>query len=516
MKTIKLSIFFVAILCGFSSCNKALDLEPITEQTETNFYRNESEAFQALVAAYDLLQWDTFELYSEVMSDDCYGGGSNANDVPYLVKMAQSNTDVADPNLSIMWDKFYQGIFRSNKLLEKLEDIPFDNVEEKDRMRAELYFLRGYYYYGLARLFGNVPIITKTLVPDEYYTQVQATPQEVFVQIKQDMFSAIESGALPAHASLPTDQRGRITHEAAQAIMVRIWMFYTGLYGESVLDGMTKVNATDMIQNVISNSGCSLNANFADNFNVDKKNGVESLFEIQYCMETRWGDWGYLQGGDGNFAVIRWGVREPDAESPYGTGWSFAPVRASLYTDYEEGDTRRDATLINMEVEGYDYTPGYQNTGIFNKKYTVLKSTEPTEGGSRELNFANNQVVMRYSDVLLMAVELMIDSDIATAQKYYAEVVKRAKGASYAVPTITMDGLRTERHLEFALEGIRYWDLLRYGLNEAKTALERENSVVTETSMQKHFDISRKGLQPIPQEEIVICKGVLTQNEGYL
>ncbi len=516
MKTIKISILCVSILCGLTSCNKALDLEPITEQTEANFYRTEGEAFQALVAAYDLLQWDTFELYSEVMGDDCYGGGSNANDIPYMVRMAQSNSDPADPNIAIMWDKFYQGIFRTNKLLEKLEPIPFDNVSDKDRMRAELYFLRGYYFYGLARLFGNVPIITKTLEPSEYYTQKQATPQEVFVQIKHDMFQAIESGALPPHATLPTDQRGRVTQEAAQALMVRMWMFYTGLYGQSDLDGMTKTNAIDMIQSVIATSGCSLYDNFADNFDATMKNGVESLFEIQYSMETRWGDWGYLQGGDGNFAVIRWGIRNPAEESPYSTGWSFAPVRASLYTDYEDGDTRRDATLINMEVEKFDYTAGYQNTGIFNKKYTALKSNDPTAGGSRELNFPNNQVIMRYADVLLMAAELLLDSDISTAQNYYATVVKRAKGASYAVPTITMEGIRTERHLEFALEGIRYWDLLRYGLSYAKTVLERENSVVSDQSMQKNFDLARKGLQPIPQEEIVISKGVLKQNDGYL
>ncbi len=516
MKTIKLSILCIAMLLGFSSCDQALDLDPITEQTEANFYRTEGEAFQALVAAYDLLQWDTFELYSEVMGDDCYGGGSNANDVPYLVKMAQSNSDPADPNLVVMWDKFYQGIFRSNKLLEKLDPIPFDNVTEKDRMRAELYFLRAYYYYGLVRLFGNVPIITKTLEPSEYYTQVQATPQEVFVQIKNDMFAAIESGALPAHASLPTDQRGRITQEAAQAMMVRMWMFYTGLYGDSALSGMTKTDAVTMIKSVISTSGCDLNANFADNFDATKKNGIESLFEIQYSMETRWGDWGYLQGGDGNFAVIRWGIREPAAESPYGTGWSFAPVRASLYTDYEDGDTRRDATLINMEVEGYGYSPGYQNTGIFNKKYTALKSNEPTSGGNRELNFPNNQVVMRYADVLLMAAELLLDSDISTAQNYYADVVKRAKGASYAVPTVTLDGIKKERHLEFALEGIRYWDLLRYGLDYAKSELEKENTVLSDQSMHKSFNVVRGGLQPIPQEEIAICKGVLKQNAGYL
>lgn len=509
MKKVFLSIISLLVL---SSCNSLLDKEPITEQTENQFYRTEADAFQALVAAYDPLQWDSFELYCEVLSDNCYGGGGSANDIPFTVKMARWQMDIADPNVDILWNKFYSGIYRVNILLEKIDGISFADSEKKQRMISECYFLRAYYYWGLVRCFGNVPLILKTLEPSEYYTQNQVSPDVVFTQIRKDLTMAID-GKLPARTAIQASEAGRISKEAAQSLLVRIWMFYTGAYNKSDMDGMSKTDAITMIKSVISTCGASLLPDYADIFDVAKKNGAESIFETQYTYKSSWGDWGYLQGGDGNFSIIRWGIREPDAASPYSAGWSFAPVRASLYTEFSASDKRRDATVVNMNEKGWSYTPGYQNTGIFNNKYTTLKVNEPTSGGSRELNFPNNQIIIRYSDVLLMASELLLDSDLGLAQQYFNQVVKRAMGDSYVVPSVTMELIREERKLEFALEGIRLWDLRRYGLDYMKSAIEAENSKVG-AEFQKTFDLKHQGLMPIPYSQTILCKQ-LVQNPGY-
>ncbi len=512
-------IIYSALIASamLSSCKDYLDLEPITQQTETQFYKDEDDALMALVAVYDMLQWDTFELYSEALSENCYGGGASANDIPQFIRMAQWDVDPNDANLEVMWSKFYQGIYRANILLEKMDGITFTNEANRARFTAEALFLRAYNYWGLVRMFGNVPLILNTLEPSQYYSVEQVGPDAIFNQIHLDLTAAIEQG-LPSRGSLGATDAGRVTMEAAQSLLVRIWMFYTGAYNQSTLNGMTSLEATNMIQSVIATSGASLNENFADNFSTASENSPESIFEIQYSSTSNWGDWGYLQGGDGNFAIIRWGIREPDADSPYTSGWSFAPVRRSILSDYEDGDQRLGVTVVDMDASGWSYTPGYQNTGVFNNKFTARRVDDPAVngiGGSRELNFPNNIPVIRYSDVLLMASELLLESNISQAQTYYAMVVKRAMGAGYNVPSVSLENIRLERKREFAMEGIRYWDLRRYGLDYAKTVLEAENASVSDPSMQKHFNLAQGGLLPIPHEQITISNGVLKQNAGY-
>jgi starch-binding outer membrane protein, SusD/RagB family len=519
MKKVNKILFGLVISSMLVGCNDYLNIGPITEQTETQFYKTETDAFQALVAVYDVLQWSApkgqncpFEVVSEQLGDCCYGGGGNANDVPFIVKMSKWQADVNDPSFQALWYKYYAGIFRANTFLEKVPAIPFESADKKNRFIAEAKFLRANYYFDLVRLFGNVPLITHTLQPAEYNSQLQADPAVVYAQIKTDLVEAI-AGGLPLRSSIPSAEYGRISKHAAEALLARVWLYYTGTYAKTDLAGLTKAEVTVYIEDVVKNSGSSLLPNYADLFKISNKNNAESIFEIQYSTKSTWGDWGYREGSEGNQAVILWGVRvESDDKSPYAAGWSFAPVRASLWNEFEATDTRRDATLINAVTEGLIYTHGYQNTGIFNKKFTALKANEPTDG-SRELNFGNNYPSIRFADVLLMAAELELESNVGNAQGYYSQVVKRAKGSAFIVPTITKDLIMKERLLELALEGHRYWDLRRQGLTVAKTAIEKENATVGE-DFKKIFDLSFNGLLPIPQYELTLCKQ-MNQNNGY-
>jgi phage antirepressor YoqD-like protein len=304
--------------------------------------------------------------------------------------------------------------------------------------------------------------------------------------------------------------KGRVTKYAAEALLARVWLYYTGAYSKTDLDGLTQTQVITYVEDVVNNSGASLMTNFADVFKVTNKNNIESIFEIQYSYDSKWGDWDYREGSDGNQAVILWGMRDPSGDI-YDAGWSFAPLRASLWNEYEATDTRRAATIINTAAEGITYTAGFQDTKFFNKKFTPLTAHRPTDG-SRELNYPNNYMCIRFSDVLLMAAELQLTTDAGKAQNYYERVVKRALGSSYTVPTVTKDLLMKERLLELALEGHRYWDLRRQGLNYTKQVIERENGSVG-ADFQKTFDLKYNGLLPIPQSQITQCK--FTQNAGY-
>ena len=516
----KINKLFVALCFGslLVSCDSYLDLQPITEQTETQFYKTETDAFQALVAVYDVLQWSApkaqnvpFEVISEQIGDCCYAGGSSATDVPFIVKMSKWQADVNDPSFQALWYKYYAGIYRANVFLEKVNTIPFETPNKKARFIAEAKFLRANFYFDLVRLFGNVPLITKTLSTAEYYTQLQANPDDVYAQIKTDLVDAITVG-LPNRSDITAVEGGRVSKHAAEALLTRVWLYYTGTYGKTDLSGLTKAQITTYIEDVVNNSGASLLPVYGDLFKITNENNAESIFEIQYSTKSTWGDWGYREGSEGNQAVILWGIRDPGATSPYASGWSFAPVRASLWNEFDAADTRRSVTLLNTTAEAVAYKAGYQNTGFFNKKFIALKANEPTDG-SRELNFGNNYTSIRFADVLLMAAELQFESSIAKAQDYYSRVVIRAKGSATVVPTVTKVLIMKERLLELALEGHRYWDLRRQGLNVAKAAIEKENSIVAD-DMKKTFDLKYKGLFPIPQYELTLCKQMI-QNDGY-
>jgi len=518
MKKISKVFFGLSLGLLLVSCNSYLDLQPITEQTETQFYKTETDAFQALVSVYDVLQWSApkaqnvpFEVISEQIGDCCYAGGSSANDVPFVVKMSKWQCDVDDPSFQALWYKYYYGIYRANVFLEKVTAIPFESADKKARFIAEAKFLRANYYFDLVRLFGNVPLITKILSSAETQALSQTNPADVYAQIKTDLVDAI-AGGLPNRSDIPAVEGGRVSKHAAEALLARVWLFYTGAYEKSDLAGLTKAQITTYIEDVVKNSGASLLPDYADLFKITNENNAESIFEIQYSTKSTWGDWGYREGSEGNQAVILWGIRDPGATSPYASGWSFAPVRASLWNEFDATDTRRSVTLLNTTAEAVTYKAGYQNTGFFNKKFTALKANEPADG-SRELNFGNNYPSIRFADVLLMAAELQLESNPANAQDYYSLVVKRAKGSAAVVPTVTKDLLMKERLLELALEGHRYWDLRRQGLNVAKTTIEKENGIVDE-EMKKTFDLKYNGLFPIPQYELTLCKQ-MNQNDGY-
>jgi starch-binding outer membrane protein, SusD/RagB family len=513
--------FIAALALGTTSCDDFLDLQPKDARVESNFYKTEADAMEALVSVYDVLQWNTVTgfhptpMLMDIASDDAFAGGSSRTDAPNIIEVDMHNIRPANPEIHGLWKKHYIGINRANLLLEKIDGIEA-SPEVKKRIIAEAKFLRAYFYLDLVRTYENVPLVTKTLVNPNEYNQPQAAPKDVYNQIAKDLEEAIPD--LPA--STIRVSQGRVTKWAAKALLARTYLFYNGVYNAQLQAGTTTVDATrafNHIKDIIANSGHTLLTEYADNFKKSGEYSPESVWEIAYSDLNPWWDWGYIQGGEGNIQPQMQGPRvlTPGTEN-YERGWSFAPATQSLYDAFEANDPRRDATLIiETELKG-GLDKGYQHTGYFSKKYTTSKDYTPT-AGQTELNWGNNYRSIRFSDVLLMGAELSLKAGGGDAQVFLDRV--RTRVGLPSVPA-TLDNIFKERRVELALEGQRYWDLLRQGPNVAAqkiTVNGKRGPLYTgdQVDFNVTFKDKTKGFFPIPQSEIAISNDLIKQNAGY-
>lgn len=512
------TIAFLLMLVS-ASCRKELDLLPITSDVETNFYKDQKDCLQGLTAAYNVLLWDApqnqnapFQLVSEVLGDHCFTGGASVTDLPTVSRIDRGQIRPDDLAPKALWYKYYTGIYRCNLLLEKMPDATFDTPGLRERFTAECKFLRAFYYFDLVRLYGNVPLILKTLAPSEY-NQKQSSPEAVYAQISADLTEAIN--VLPAYKNMPVNELGRVTSDAARGLMMRAWLYYTGYYKKPELPGISAQNILDVSETLINNSGHDLLSNFADVFVSAppfNNNNKESVFEIQYSSLAYSGNFSYREEANGNLAVMLWAMRDPNSASPYAAGWSFASIDATFYNQFDNTDLRKSATFLLPKSLSVAFTPGYQNTDIFPQKWVALKVNNTTKGNPG-LNFPNHFISIRFSDVLLMAAELQLlhGGSAAKAQQYFEKVAKRSRPAGYIAPAVSLDVIYNERDLELALEGVRYWDLMRRGTDYAasKININRGEPFVSK------FNTAAAGLFPIPDSEIILSKNTLVQNPGY-
>jgi starch-binding outer membrane protein, SusD/RagB family len=517
MKNITQYLIAATLVLSATSCDDFLDKRPI-ELTVDNFYKTEQDAAAALVAIYDVLQWNTVEgfhptdMLSDIASDDAYAGGANSSDAPNIIQIDRHQVLPTNEEVRGLWRKHYIGIFRANILLEKIGGVTASETFKK-RVAAEAKFLRAYFYFDHVRLFENVPLVLKTLAPGEFVPQ--ATPADVYNQIAKDLWEAKDD--LPAQRL----KDGRVSKWAAESLLVRVYLYYNGVYGADLTAGTQAINRTtaiNLVKDVIDNSGHALLDNFADNFARAHEFSDESVFEISYSDARPWFDWGFIQGGEGNIGVQMRGPRvtDPSGEN-YERGWSFSTVTKSLIDAFENNDPRKVATLLSEEELNGALTKGYQHTGYFSKKYTTAKEYKPS-GGQMEHNWGNNYRVIRYADVLLMAAELYVrNGEDGVAKPYFDAVRERVDLAPVAT---TLENIFKERRVELALEGHRYWDLLRQGTATANSAITTNNVrgdkyVGDQSTFNIQFNVARKGLLPIPQQEIDIVNGAYDQNDGY-
>ena len=514
--TNKFFILFILSLFNTSCSDDFLDRQPLDQVVSTNFYQTEEDAKKALVAIYDALgyqsspgiSWAPFVTMSDILSDDAYAGGSDANDG--LDENEFNNFNIPTSNVinHSIWLKNYTGIYRANLLLEVITDI--DASEEfKTRVIAEAKFLRAYFYFELVRFFENIPLLTETIKSPSEYNQPQSSPEAVYDQIAKDLVEAIQD--LPE--VIPNNELGRISKWAAEGLLGRVFLFYNGVYGQNLNAGSETVDrakALSYLEDLITNSGHELLSDYNELFRLTSEFGLESIFEISYGDSPAWWDWEYARGGEGNLAAQMQGPRVTGSDL-WDRGWSFATVSQKLYLDLKD-DPRLEGTILLQEELDGSLVEGYQHTGYFSKKYSSDAEHWGSDG-QFEMNRTCNYRVIRYADILLMAAEL----GSPNAQSYLDEV--RARVGLPSIPA-TDENIFNERRLELSLEGIRYFDVLRKGINFASeefsvSGLRGPNYLGDQQLFDTQFNAVTKGFLPIPQAEIDLSAGTFSQNQGY-
>ncbi|WP_053975943.1 RagB/SusD family nutrient uptake outer membrane protein [Mangrovimonas xylaniphaga] len=535
MKKINKYIVALGMLAMVGCADDFLDTAPITDTTDESYYQIPEHAYSALVGCYDGLQvvtgaaGRTFYTASEVMSDDCFSGLGYSDNPDYqaIDEFDMSVAPAFQDLYNDTWIKYYQALYRCNVLLQRIDQIDWSGQEElRNRYVGEARFIRAYLYFDMVRLWGNIPLLTEPSTENI----PQADPAEVYTVIAEDLLYASENIPSEAYNALPN---GRVTRWAAKAMLGRVYLYYTGYYGASDLVGLvSQAEALAHMEDVIASSGHALVSDFAnlwpaastteDGTTYAGEANEEVVFSVKYTYTSD-----YNGNTDGNHWMVLFGMRE-FMSFPYGNGWGITATQ-KLYDLYNDGDSRRFATVIAVDEEGvpFDNFEGQREyTGYYNKKYTpmseyneegeLVSSAIAAGNESFQIGQFQDYFAIRYSDVLLMAAELGSGS----AQSYFDEVRQRAYGNNFTPLTVTSENLLNERHKEFALEGIRYWDLMRQGVGAAASELEESSTVLTgnieepKTISGANFQTTQ-GLSQIPNTQITLSGGVLQQNAGW-
>jgi starch-binding outer membrane protein, SusD/RagB family len=525
MKTYKL-LFIISIiaLITLGSCKKFLTTELTSNLTNDSYYKTPTDAYTALVGCYnglDMISNATVPVTLEVFSDNCFGGTGAGDGYGYQM-WDQFDQTLSPSDKSIYetaWQKYYQAIYRCNTLLNKLNGVNWGKQTAlKPQYEAEAKFIRAYLYLDLVRLFEKVPLLTAPTMDNFPQADVDTTYNLIF----QDLHFAVRNLPSQVYSSIPA---GRVTKWAAESMLARAYLFYSGYYGKNEIAGVTKDTVLNAVEDVIKNSGHDLvtdyttlwpAASLAKNVTYAGEDNKEVVFSIKFT-----GNGDYNGNVTGNQWLIMMGMREQSIY-PYGYGWGACTVDPKLVAEFDKtNDSRFFASIISITGESLAFTKASYNreyTGYYLKKYAPLcdKNNNPLPNANYGIAQGQDYFVIRYSDVLLMAAEL----GSPNTDSYYNKVRQRAIPTATAVSGVTKEDILAERRLEFAGEGIRYWDLLRQGIDYAATTIANNTTLSIMTGNPSVSKLTnnikaKRGFQQIPGDEITLSGGVLKQNAGW-
>jgi len=498
----------IAALSGlliFSACSDFLDKPLQGQLTQQVFPTTPGDALSATNAVYNTLRTSSYHFglfpLTDIMSDDARKG-SNPTDQASTIGPYDNFAHVStETTMADWWNTLYHGIRSANVVIEKVPAIDMD-ATLKARYVAEASFLRALFYFDLARGWGGVPLVTATVNPP---TLTRATMGEIYNLIISDLQVAI--AGLPEKSGYTGADTGRITKSAANGLLAKVYLF---LPQPSLLNYVPQpdfVNAEKYALAVINSGLYSLEPDFANANGVNGEYGVESIFEIGALPFE-----GVENGGDqyGNVQGVR---------GTPNRGWGFNRPSMDLMANYESGDPREDKTIIflgevidGVTIIGDPSTPDMTKDAsgnvieiqCYNQKVWTPGSNVPTQ-------FEHHRRMLRYADILLIAAEASNENGkTGQALQYLNQVRARARGGNISIlPDITetdQNLLRNiilkERRIELALEGNRFWDLVR--TNNAEAVLGPLG-----------FVKGKHELLAIPQTEIDLSHGSLTQNTGW-
>ena len=487
MKTHKILYLFIGLVIFMNSCTD-LDKESLGTLTTESFFKSETDAFQSLTAAYSDMKdyrytWTIWAL-GDILSDDATYSGSDA-DVTGYARMEAYDYPADNGRLLNRYVTCYRGISKANQAIEGIEGMDnslFSNYK-KEALLGEALFLRGYFYHELVKCFGDVPLLTHTATTSD--GGMARTPKaEVYAQIEEDLTKA--AATLPGRSEVDYGTyAGRITKGAANAMLSRVYLFQEK-YDQAKSAALEVINSQEY----------ALDNDYGFQFTLAGAHSPESILEINhYDSPTQ----SAATANNGNFHVLMM--------LPFGTTYGYGinqPLPGLVAAFDEVGDVeRKNAVLLTPDdlaawESPEDYAKLERNrTGYYNQKYYLPPSQRSVEIRNNPLNIK----LIRLAEVYLNYAEACVkgsSKDEASAKVYLKRLRDRAK-----LPEITSTGdqlftdIIKERRLELAMEGFRFWDVVRIGWGP---------------TLFKGFTANRDEILPIPQDEIDKNNGVIVQN----
>lgn len=549
----------------FTSCEDFLTEEVRGQQNLDTYFTTADECEAYITGCYQDITcggwWNinTVWLLSEMCSDDAWMGNTTQGQSDYISLAHYQGNGASNGPISNFWQYRYKGILRCNVAIDRISNAGLEDTELQARLVAEARFLRGYFYFELARNFGGVPLITEFKMPEEIEGITRASLEDTYKFIEGDLIAAAE--VLPKRSEYADADMGRATSGAALGLLGKVY-----LYQEKWSE------ARDVLQKLIPESGYTgedaqtteydLLPNFGDVWDKDFDNSVESLFEVQYEYHAT------LAVG-GSLSTVT-GARSCGAA--LGDGWAWCQPTANLEAAYGEDDERREWTIIktgcteikgeteenftkilndNKEISVYDdcvekynlpenslvIDPSGHKSGRIIRKYYLPLNDRPEVYNTDKSPL--NHRILRYADVLLMYAEACNElNDDTHAQIALNRVRNRAGLASVTVTGNELrHAIRNERRLELAFEQNRLYDIRRWKDDNGKPVIANlmgENGSfvkwntdpATRDAMEwdnqgeasdkgKSFREDRDFLFPIPLYEVTMSNGSIEQNPNW-
>lgn len=549
----------------FTSCEDFLTEEVRGQQNLDTYFTTADECEAYITGCYQDITcggwWNinTVWLLSEMCSDDAWMGNTTQSQSDYISLAHYQGNGASNGPISNFWQYRYKGILRCNVAIDRISNTELEDKELQARLVAEARFLRGYFYFELARNFGGVPLITEFKMPEEIQGITRASLENTYKFIEEDLIAAAE--VLPKRSEYADADMGRATSGAALGLLGKVYLYQ---------DKWTE--ARDVLQKLIPESGYTgedaqtteydLLPNFGDVWDKDFDNSVESLFEVQYEYHAT------LAVG-GSLSTVT-GARSCGAA--LGDGWAWCQPTANLEAAYSEDDERREWTIIktgcteikgeteenftkilndNKEISVYDdcvekynlpanslvIDPSGHKSGRIIRKYYLPLNDRPEVYNTDKSPL--NHRILRYADVLLMYAEACNElSDDTHAQAALNRVRNRAGLSPVSVTGNELrHAIRNERRLELAFEQNRLYDIRRWKDDNGKPVIANlmgENGSfvkwntdpATRDAMEwdnqgeasdkgKSFREDRDLLFPIPLYEVTMSNGSIEQNPNW-
>lgn len=558
MKTIYKLIAFIVIIT-FGACDEFLEELPQGSLSEEQLLNSEEGVEALVIAAYSTLNGQidnasnafnspaTNWSFGDVVADDAYKGGGGVGDQNNIHLMEIFSTNAGIIDLERKWLASYEGVSRTNAAIRAIRDFEGWEQSQKDLRVAEMRLLRGHFYFDLKKIYDLIPFIDERLITSEEIRSVsnrELTSDELWAKIEEDFIFA--RNILPD----VQEQVGRATRGSANAYLAKTYIFQEKW--EAAID------AADLVIN--SPAGYGLLTNFLNVFEPEFNNSEESVFAVQYSINDGAGNNGYngsigdrLINPGGPFFAIR-GFLRPTQNliNAYKTDANGLPLfdtfnNADL-TDTDPVDPRLDHTVGRPGIPYLELPEVYDASwardpdvyGPYSPKKRVVPFTKPEFTLTIwPFSHAMNYMVIRFADVLLWKAEALIETEgLEEARAIINQVRRRARdgemvmkldgsgpAANYFMDEYTTmwtdvdlarTALRFERRLEFAHEGHRFFDLVRWGVAEevmnAYIAVEKSKRTYLSEAQ---FQSGKHEYFPIPRNQIDLSGGLLEQNPGY-